>query len=82
MVSKEVSLGKEGHLSKSLGSEGDLPLPPQITEALLALGLRSEQGQALIAGYRLGHPDLSPDKGDLRFTSVQARIALVPAKEA
>jgi hypothetical protein len=42
-------------------------VPQVITDSLLSLGIRTEQGQALIAGFRLGHPELHPDRGEIEI---------------
>lgn len=53
-------------------------LPAPIVESLISLGLRTEQGGALIAGYRLGHPDFAPEKGSIQLVSAHAEVMLVP----
>jgi hypothetical protein len=51
-----------------------IQLPQVIVDSLLSLGIRTEQGQALIAGFRLGHPDLHPDRGEIKVVQASASI--------
>ena len=63
--------------TKEQSAEKNHALPVPIVEALIQLGLRTEQGQALIAGYRLGNPDFSPEKGNIKLVSVHAEVTFV-----
>lgn len=64
------------------GHELDIsPLPPQIAEALVSLGLRTEAGVALMAGYRLGNAELHPDNGELRVVLAEVGVVLIPREK-
>lgn len=58
-----------------------IQLPQVIVDSLLTLGIRTEQGQALIAGFRLGHPDLHPDRGDIKIVQVSASVEVKDQQE-
>lgn len=68
-------------VTKEQSSEKNYALPVPIVESLILLGLRTEQGQALMAGYRLGHPDFSPEKGNIQLVSVHAEVTFVPPSQ-
>lgn len=42
---------------------GTYVLPQAVLDALIGYGLKTEPGQALVNGYRLGVPELHPSKG-------------------
>lgn len=45
-----------------------IELPSDIVEALVQLGLRTEVGAAIIAGFRAGHPTLKQWDSPIRIT--------------
>lgn len=69
-------------MTKEQLAEKNYPLPIPMVDALIQLGLRTEQGQALMAGYRLGHPDFSPEKGNIKLVSVHAEVTFVPPSQS
>ena len=64
-------------VTKEQSAEKNHALPVPIVETLIHLGLRTDQGQALIAGYRLGNPDFSLEKGNIKLVSVHAEVTFV-----
>ena len=58
-----------------------IQLPREIVDSLLTLGSRTEQGQALMAGFRLGHPDLHPDLGEINIVQSSASIEIGSKKK-
>lgn len=57
-----------------------IDVPAEIIDALVGLGLRTEQGSALLNGWRIAHPAVHPSRGAALITVGPGRIALAPAK--
>ena len=50
----------------------DIEIPEQMIDQLIQIALRTETGSALVNGFRMAHPSISPEKGSALLT-VQGR---------